>query len=347
MVSAVCRQMRLAGQGFVIAILCGLAAQAWGTPQATAELQSGSIHGVVVDREGTVYEGARVVLDAEATGRAARVAVSDSNGRFSFAAVPPGVFKLTISAQGFSVQTVSGQLRAGESFEAQPVVLPLSGATSEVRVAASPHEIAALQLREEEKQRVLGIVPNFTVVYARNAPPLSTGQKFQLAWRASIDPFTLLATGASAGIEQADNTFKAYGQGAAGFARRYGATYGDNVIGTMIGSAILPSLLKQDPRYFYKGTGTKKSRVLYAIATSVICKGDNGHWQPDYSRIMADFAAAGISDLYYPASDRNGAAVIFENVLIGKASGAVENLFQEFLARKLTPKRPVQGASKP
>jgi hypothetical protein len=87
--------------------------------------------------------------------------------------------------------------------------------------------------------------------------------------------------------------------------------------------------------------------VLYAIAASVMCKGDNGHWQPDYSRIAADFAAAGISDLYYPASDRNGAAVIFENVLIGKASDAVENIFQEFLARRLTPKAPAYGPSKP
>jgi hypothetical protein len=74
----------------------------------------------------------------------------------------------------------------------------------------------------------------------------------------------------------------------------------------MIGSAILPALLKQDPRYFYKGTGTTRSRILYAIANSVMCKGDNGHWQVNYSGILGGAAAGGISNLYYPASDRNG-----------------------------------------
>ena len=305
-----------------------------------------SIHGTVVDGNGAFCEGARVSL-VQAGSNAPRVTVSDSNGRFNFADVPAGAFTLSVSSNGFAPRTVTGALLPGESFEAQPVVLLVSAATSEVHVSASQREIAQEQLRDEEHQRVLGIIPNFTVVYAHNAPPLSSKQKFQLAWRASIDPFTLLATGASAGIDQANNSFKAYGQGAAGYARRYGATYGDNVIGTMIGSAILPSLLKQDPRYFYQGTGTRRSRVLYALAMSVVCRGDNGHWQPDYSRITADFAAAGISDLYYPDHDRNGATVIFQNVLIGKASGAVENLFQEFLARKLTPKVPTYTALKP
>jgi hypothetical protein len=331
----------------VVAVaLAGLAAHASTAQQGSEPALPSSIHGIVVDRNGAVCEGARVTL-ASAASNAVRVAASDSNGRFSFADVPAGAFTLSVSSGGFAVRTVSGVLHTGESYEAQPVVLLVSAATSEVRVSASPREIAQEQLRDEERQRMLGIVPNFTVVYARNAPPLSAKQKFELAWKSSVDPFTFLATAASAGIEQADNSFKAYGQGAAGYARRYGAAYGDNVIGTMIGGAILPSLLKQDPRYFYRGTGTKRSRVLYAIAASVMCKGDNGHWQPDYSRITADFAAAGISDLYYPASDRNGAAVIFENVLIGKASDAVENIFQEFLARKLTPKAPSYVSSKP
>jgi hypothetical protein len=115
----------------------------------------------------------------------------------------------------------------------------------------------------------------------------------------------------------------------------------------MIGSALLPSLLKQDPRYFYKGTGTTRSRVLYAIANAVVCKGDNGHWQADYSGIFGGLAAGGISNLYYPASDRNGVTLTFENALIGIAAGAAQNLFQEFLVRKLTPKLPNYRSSKP
>jgi len=115
----------------------------------------------------------------------------------------------------------------------------------------------------------------------------------------------------------------------------------------MIGGAILPSLLKQDPRYFYKGTGSTRSRFFYAIATTVICKGDNGHWQPNYSGLSASLASGGISNLYYPSADRNGVSLTFENSGIGLASGAVENLFQEFVVRKLTPKLTNFGGSKP
>jgi hypothetical protein len=111
------------------------------------------------------------------------------------------------------------------------------------------------------------------------------------------------------------------------------------VTGTFIGSAILPAVLKQDPRYFYKGTGTKKSRVLYALANAVICKGDNGHWQPNYSAILGGIASGGISNLYYPSSDR-GAGLIFENALIGMGTTAAANILQEFVIRKLTPHAP-------
>ena len=115
----------------------------------------------------------------------------------------------------------------------------------------------------------------------------------------------------------------------------------------MIGGAILPSLLKQDPRYFYKGTGTTRSRILYAIANSVICKGDNGRWQANYSGILGSLAAGGISNIYYPASNREGASLTFEEALLGIAGGAAQNLFQEFLVRKLTPKLASYQSQKP
>src|SRR4029077_10209307 len=145
-----------------------------------------------------------------------------------------------------------------------------------------------------------------------DAAPLSSKQKFELAWKSTVDPITFGVTGAIAGIEQAENRFSGYGQGAEGYGKRFGASYADLVTSTYIGGAILPSLLKQDPRYFYKGTGGKRSRILYALANSVICKGDNGHWQANYSGILGSLAAGGISNLYYPAKDRNGAGLTFE-----------------------------------
>jgi len=319
-------------------------------PAAAAQqaLQLGSIHGAVVDRDGTVCEGAHVSLtQAGPAASAARVAISGSDGRFVFGDVPAGRFTITIFSEGFATQIITGTLHQGESYEAPPVKLLVNAAQSEVRVSASQQEIAQELFKEEEEQRVLGVIPNFYVAYAPDAPPLTSRQKFHLAWRSSIDPITLLATGFFAGMEQAENSFSGYGQGAQGYAKRFAANYADNFIGTMIGAAILPSLLKQDPRYFYKGTGSTRSRFFYAIANSVICKGDNGHWQPNYSGLTASLASGGISNLYYPAANRNGVSLTFENTSIGIASSAVENLFQEFVVRKLTPKLTNFGSSKP
>ena len=185
------------------------------------------------------------------------------------------------------------------------------------------------------------------MTYVPNAPPLTTRQKYVMAWKYSIDPFIWVQAGAFAGIEQADNTFSGYGQGAQGYAKRYGANYADGFIGSMIGGAVLPSIFKQDPRYFYKGTGTIHSRTLYAVENAVVCKGDNGHWQLNYSGILGSLAAGGIANLYYPASSRNGAKLTFESTGLGTAGTAVANLFQEFLVRKLTPKVPHYAASNP
>jgi hypothetical protein len=237
-------------------------------------------------------------------------------------------------------------LRAGEDFDAQSIVLAVTS-TSEVNVTASQVEIATEQVKEEEQQRVLGVIPNFYVSYSPNPAPLTSRQKFSLAWKTSIDPVTFVVTGIFAGVEQEENTFSGYGQGAQGYAKRYGAGYADGFISTMLGSAILPSWWKQDPRYFYKGTGSTRSRILYAIANSVICKGDNGKWQANYSGIVGGLAAGGISNIYYPASDRDGAKLTFEDAAIGTAESAVQNLIQEFIVKKLTPKIPNYGSGKP
>jgi hypothetical protein len=266
--------------------------------------------------------------------------LSGDNGEFSFANIAPGPFQITISAPGFTPQVVPGILHPGEIYTARQIVLALAMATSEVHVVLPRIEVAEAEIKEEEKQRVFGVIPNFYVSYLPNPVPLTSKQKFELAWKTTVDPVTFVITGAVAGIQQAQNQFGGYGQGAQGYGKRYGASYADLVTGTFIGSAILPSLLKQDPRYFYKGTGTVRSRILYAIANSVICKGDNGHWQANYSNIVGNLAAGGISNLYYPASDRDGPALTFESAAIGIGATAAANIVQEFIIRKLTPNVP-------
>lgn len=327
-------------------------AQAAIRQEAPTELAPGGIGGVVVGPQGAVYEGAKIALaQTEATAgtgaSAVRTATSDSNGRFSFAGVAPGAFQLTISADGFATRVVGGVLHPGESYEAPEVVLLVNGAASEVRVTSSQEEIAEEQLKVEETQRVLGVIPNFYVSYDRNPAPLTTRLKFVLALKSTMDPVSFLASGAFAGVEQATNSFSGYGQGAQGYGKRFGASVADNFDGTMIEGAILPSLWKQDPRYFYQGTGTVRSRTWHAIADAVMCKGDDGNWQVNYSAIVGGLAAAGISNLYYPASSRSGAGLTFENALIGTVQSAMENLFQEFVVRRLTPRLPKNGAGAP
>jgi hypothetical protein len=309
-------------------------------PQVAAgqsqDQSSGSISGTVVDQNGNFVLGAGVKLTHEGDNQEQEVD-SDREGHFTFSGVAPGPFRLTVSAERFATQELQGVLHIREALEMPLISLLIASATTEVRVSVTTYELAEEQVKVEEKQRVLGVIPNFYVTYEHHPLPLSPRQKFELAWKSAVDPVTFAASGFIAGVEQADNGFRGYGQGAQGYAKRYGASYADGFIGNMIGGAILPSLLKQDPRYFYKGSGSRRSRILYALANAVVCKGDNGHWQPDYSGILGSLAAAGISNIYYPANSRNGAQLTFENTLIGIGASGVGNLFQEFLIRKLTP----------
>ncbi len=308
---------------------------------AAAVAAPGTITGQIADKSAAAIVGAHVKLslDGQSSTQAVVEAVGDNDGQFTFTNIPPGQFQLTISSPGFATQTISGTLHAGEVNVVPMIQLELATAVSEVHVAAPAEEVAEAQIQEQEKQRVLGVFPNFYVSYDPNAIALRPKQKFELAWKTTIDPVTFILIGAVAGIQQSQNTFGGYGQGAQGYGKRYAAGFADFVTGTFIGGAILPSLLKQDPRYFYKGSGSKTSRALYAISMAVICKGDNGHWQFNYSAILGSLIAGGISNSYYPPHDR-GAALTFENTAMGIGTSAAANLFQEFIVKKITPNLP-------
>jgi len=306
----------------------------------------GNISGTVVDGSGAVVEAAHVTLAREDHSVPQEI-LSGDDGQFSFANIAPGPFHLSFALAGFAPQTFSATVRSGETYIVPKVTLAVADNVTEVQVGVSPVEVAEEEIKEQEKQRMLGVVPNFYVTYVRDAAPLNSKQKFALAWKTTIDPVTFGVVGVTAGIQQSQNAVKGYGQGAQGYAKRFGASTGDLFAGTFIGSAILPSLLKQDPRYFYKGTGSKSSRLLYALANAVICKGDNGRWQPNYSNVLGNLAAGGISNLYYPSSDRDGAALTFETGLIGIGTTAAVNVLQEFVIRKLTSNVPKQNSAKP
>ena len=321
--------------GLSLSVLLGAFPSLAQSQQPADQQSSGRIIGTILDQTGVPIAGARVTLARDDNSPNQDV-LSGDDGQFSFAAVAPGTYHLTIASPGLATQSISGILHSGEDSIVPQVTLKIAENVTEVRVEPSQTEVAEVQLKEEEKQRVLGVFPNFYVSYIPDAAPLTSKQKFKLALRDTVDPVTFGVTAAVAGLEQAADQYGGYGQGAEGYAKRYGAAYADLVTSNFIGSAILPSLLKQDPRYFYRGTGTTRTRVLYAIANAVICKGDNKRWQPNYSSIAGSFAAGGISNLYYPAAER-GAENTVENALIAIGESAAANVFQEFVVKKFTP----------
>ena len=300
---------------------------------------SGAVSGRVVDQTGNGLVGAHVTLTRD-EGPVIQEVHSDEDGRFAFGNVAPGLLEVTVVADGFTAQTISGTLRPGENCFIPQITLSLATQITEIRVSPSLNEIAQEQLKDQEKQRVFGIVPNFYVSYVGEAAPLTSKQKFQLALRTTTDPVSITAVSVIAGVNQAADRYSGYGQGAEGYAKRYGASYANFATGLFMGGAVLPSLLKQDPRYFYKGTGTTRSRLLYAVSRTVICKGDNQKWQPNYSSVLGDLAAGGISNLYIPEKDRHGAALTFENAGIALATSAVIGVLQEFVLHKVTSHRP-------
>ena len=308
--------------------------------QATAPQQpahtSASISGTVVDQAGAVAVGAQVTLNHPG-GSQPQHATSGENGEFAFTDVPPGPFEVSITSAGFDTKVVNGTLHEGEAYIVPEVVLNVAAATTEVKVGVSPEEAAVAEVKEQEKQRVLGFIPNFYASYVPDAAPLPARLKFQLAWKSVSDPISILGAGVLAGIYQASDELNGYGQGAAGYGKRFGAVYGDVFIGTFIDSAILPTMLHQDPRYFYRGPGSSGSRFMYAIGNAVICKGDNKKYQPNYSAILGSFITSGISQAYYPSTDR-GTSLYFQTALIRIAEGSVAGIFQEYVVKRLTPR---------
>ena len=134
-----------------------------------------------------------------------------------------------------------------------------------------------------------------------------------------------------AGVEQAAG-HPAYAQGLKGYGERYGATYANQFSSIMIGGAILPSVLRQDPRYFYQGRGTKTSRAWHALSNLFITKTDSGRLVPNISSLGGDLASASIANLYYPESNESAKAV-FESFAVNTAIHAAVRLLQEFAFR--------------
>jgi hypothetical protein len=203
------------------------------------------------------------------------------------------------------------------------------------------------EVREQEHQRLAGIVPSFNVTYHSDAVSLTPAEKFELEFRAAVDPYTFAIAFIVAGLGEAEDTNSGFGWGPEGYFKRSAAEYADNVIGNTLGNAVLPVILHQDPRYYRLGHGSVKHRMLYAFATTFICKHDNtGKWEPNYSNVLGNMIAGEISNAYYPNGDFGKVGLAVGNGLTVTFEGAFGSELQEFwpdISRKFFHKDPTHG----
>jgi hypothetical protein len=312
-----------------------------GVRQQTAEPKprtESSIVGIVFDTAGDVVPGALVTLVR--SGHPDVTIASGADGKFAFQNLPAGNYSVRFSLPGARPYTSPKIiLSPGQEYELTGIALVFTSSNVSVLVTGSPIGIAEEEVRLQEQQRLLGVFPNFNTSYIWNAAPLTVGLKFRLAVRSMLDPVVFLTTAVGAAIEQANNSSPAYGQGAGGYAKRYGAGYGDEVSNRLFSGAIYPSLFHQDPRFFYQGSGSKGSRALYAVTRAFVTRGDNGKDQPNYSRILGAFTAAALNNAYHPGDDRS-ASLTFRHGSTALGAYAADSLFREFVFKRITPKVP-------
>ncbi len=300
----------------------------------TENVMTGSISGTVVDSSDDPIPGATLVLQGPAGARFK--AVSKDDGTFAFDGAPAaGACQLTVTAEGFADWNSSITVEPGHNKTLPEIKLRILAVQRAVTVSYSSKEVASQQIKAEEQQRALGFIPNIYVVYEPHPEPLTANMKFHLAYKSLTNPFFFGRTAAWAGIQQARDNPSEWHQGTEAYGKRLGAGFIDATAGSLISNAILPSLLHQDPRYFYQGAGTKKSRAFHAMSAPFVCKGDNGKWQPNYSQIAGSLISYSLATAYYPGSNRT-AGHVFQTFGIDMGLHVFGSLAQEFIFAKFT-----------
>jgi hypothetical protein len=312
-----------------------LAAQQQGDRDAAS---AASVSGTVQDPSGAAVAGAHVVLNTP-DGPLVRTLTSGATGEFLFTRVLPDVYVVTVDAPGFAPFTTARFAVSSPRVHAlPPFVLSIADMASSV-VVRPTEMVAAEQIKAAEKQRLFGVVPNFYVSYIPDAAPMTSRQKLSLAARHTFDWTSFAGAIAAAAIEQAGNVHEGYGDGGSGYAKRWAATFARERSQDLLSHYLFASLFHQDPRYFYQGTGTKRSRLYHALSTAFVARADSGKVMPNYAYLLGDVGAAAISNAYYPRDDR-GVGLILTNAAIGVAGRAVQGVVQEFVAKRVTKNVP-------
>ncbi len=309
-----------------------------------AAQETATVVGVAVDPVGVAVGGARATL-ALVDGTEVQTSTADASGAFVLSHVVPGLYRVILSAPGFALLvTEPFEVTAQTTSYALPrSVLALAAASAYVTVRPT-EAIAAEQIKAQEHQRLFGVVPSFYVSYVADAAPLSSQQKLSLALRETFDWTAFIGATLAAAADQSTHTPPGFGAGASGYGQRWLAAFADDRTGDLLDHFVYASVFRQDPRYFYQGTGTSTSRVVHAVTGAFVARRDAGGMMPNYSYLLGAFTAAALSNIYYPHSARH-ADVLLTNVAVGVAERAGANLFQEFVGKRFTRHVPNAGSA--
>jgi hypothetical protein len=234
--------------------------------------------------------------------------------RFAFR--PFAVFLLTAF---FATSSVAQQPQSPDSATSQTQSAPAGTAAQQKDAGANSSTSSSTQNKDDQatstqkknagtsnagtsNDRLFLALPNFlTLENSVNVPPLTTGQKFKVVARGSFDKIQFPWYALLAGISQAENSEPGYGQGWEGYGKRYASAFADGTLENFMTSAVLPSILHQDPRFYQSSEGSVTHRAGYAVSRIFITRSDSGHKQFNYSEIFGSALSAGIStNTYHP-----------------------------------------------
>ncbi len=193
--------------------------------------------------------------------------------------------------------------------------------------SAAPSNVQPVQAPQDK--RIFGVLPNNRTT--ENSIPfhaITAKQKMTIAYKDSFDWPVYPTAGLFATLYQLENQNPSFGQGMAGYAKRFATAYGDQMIGNMMTEGIVPSLMHEDPRYFRLGEGTKKHRIVYALTRIIIDRKDSGRASFNVSEWGGNALAAAISNAYYP--DTRTAKDNATKLMISCGTDAFSNMLKEF-----------------
>ncbi len=306
------------------------------TQSSEAAVQTSAfIRGTVADSSSDPIPKATVVLQGPAGNRI--TATTSDDGSFALSNAVPGIpYHISVTADGFADWSSSVSVAPGQDKGLGAITLRILAVQRAITVSYSSKEVAVKQLEAEEHQRVLGFIPNIYVTYEPHPEPLTAKMKFHLAYKGLTQPTFFAFEALWSGVQQAGDMTN-YRLGAQGYGERFGANLAGGTSEALFANALLPSLLHQDPRFFYRGSGTKGSRAWHAIIAPFVCQGDSGKLQPNYSQMGGSLISTALSTSYHPDSNRT-AGFVFTNFGTSMGLHVALGLAQEFVLPRFTSK---------